>query len=205
MKQNLTGNGRFMIFRSDCYERSRKKVSVLKMSKFFLSTLASNVKIMENIADRLTTYLMAKVQTVDHEEGGTKMACFLVSAAEAVVATAIEKAEEKKELKMAETNTEITEEVTIPWSRKLKWLTYMLWGGAVLLAFEHIWHGEVVPWFPFLTALSDPADAAEMFHEMATVGVAMAGLITVVWIGMCIAADAIAKRPAKAPKQKTAI
>ena len=73
------------------------------------------------------------------------MACFLVSAAEAVVVTAIEKAEEKKELKMAETETEITEEVTIPWSRKLKWLTYMLWGGAVLLAFEHIWHGEVVP------------------------------------------------------------
>ena len=96
-------------------------------------------------------------------------------------------------------------EVTIPWSRKLKWLTYMLWGGAVLLAFEHIWHGEVVPWFPFLTAMSDPADAAEMFHEMATVGVAMAGLITVVWIAMCIAASAIAKRPAKAPKQKTAI
>ena len=82
------------------------------------------------------------------------MACFLVSAAEAVVVTAIEKAEEKKELKMAETETEITEEVTIPWSRKLKWLTYMLWGGAVLLAFEHIWHGEVVPWFPFLTAIS---------------------------------------------------
>ena len=122
-----------------------------------------------------------------------------------MVATAIEKAEEKKELKMAETNTEITEEVTIPWSRKLKWLTYMLWGGAVLLAFEHIWHGEVVPWFPFLTAMSDPADAAEMFHEMATVGVAMAGLITVVWIAMCIAASAIAKRPAEAPKQKTAI
>ena len=130
------------------------------------------------------------------------MACFLVSAAEAVVVTAIEKAEEKKELKMAETETEITEEVTIPWSRKLKWLTYMLWGGAVLLAFEHIWHGEVVPWFPFLTAMSDPADAAEMFHEMATVGVAMAVLITVVWIAMCIVASAIAKRPSRASMQK---
>lgn len=133
------------------------------------------------------------------------MACFLVSAAEAVVVTAIEKAEEKKELKMAETETEITEEVTIPWSRKLKWLTYMLWGGAVLLAFEHIWHGEVGPWFPFLTAMSDPADAAEMFHEMATVGVAMAVLITVVWIAMCIVASAIAKRPSRASMQKTVI
>ena len=128
------------------------------------------------------------------------MACFLVSAAEAVVVTAVEKTEEKKELKAAEMTKE-TPEVTIPLSRKLKWLTYMLWGGAVLLAFEHIWHGEVVPWFPFLTAMSDPADASEMFHEMATVGVAMAVLITVVWIGMCAVANAIVKRPANAPAQ----
>lgn len=131
------------------------------------------------------------------------MACFLVSAAEAVVATAIEKVEEKKELQASETTAEVTETVTIPWSRKLKWLTYMLWGGAVLLAFEHIWHGEVVPWFPFLTAMSNPGDAAEMFHEMATVGVAMAGLITVVWIGMCIAADKIVKRSGQASVQKS--
>ena len=132
------------------------------------------------------------------------MACFLVSAAEAVVATAIEKAEEKKELQEVKTETGITEEVKIPWSRKLKWLTYLLWGGAVLLAFEHIWHGEVVPWFPFLTAMSDPGDAAEMFHEMATVGVAMAGLITVVWIGICLAADRIVKRPVQDLARKAA-
>ena len=125
------------------------------------------------------------------------MACFLVSAAEAVVVTAVEKAEEKKEIKAAEAHEEVAEEKKIPFSKKLKWLTYMLWGGAVLLAFEHVWHGEVVPWFPFLTAMSDPGDAAEMFHEMATVGVCMAVLITVVWIGMCLAADAIMKRPAK--------
>ena len=132
------------------------------------------------------------------------MACFLVSAAEAVVATAIEKAEEKKEFQAAQNQTGEVEEVKIPLSRKLKWLTYMLWGGAVLLAFEHIWHGEVVPWFPFLTAMSNPADAAEMFHEMATVGVAMAGLITVVWIVMCIAADVIVKRPEKASAKMAA-
>ena len=125
------------------------------------------------------------------------MACFLVSAAEAVVATAIEKAEEKKELQTAGTENEAVEEIRIPWSRKLKWLTYLLWGGAFLLAFEHIWHGEVVPWFPFLTAMSNPADASEMFREMATVGVAMAGLITVVWLAICLAADRIVKRPVK--------
>ncbi|MBR6503754.1 MAG: hypothetical protein IKT15_02125, partial [Firmicutes bacterium] len=79
------------------------------------------------------------------------MACFLVSAAEAVVVTAVEKAEEKKEKKPEEIRPEGVAETRIPLSRKLKWLTWMLWGGAALLAFEHIWHGEVVPWFPFLT------------------------------------------------------
>lgn len=129
------------------------------------------------------------------------MACFLVSAAEAVVVTVAEKVEKKKELKAAETNTEITpeikEKVKIPLSRKLKWLSWMLWGGAVLLMFEHVWHGEVVPWFPFLTAMSNPADAGEMFREMATVGVAMAALITLVWVVMCIVADSIVKRSSK--------
>ncbi len=133
------------------------------------------------------------------------MACFLVSAAEAIVVTVAKKAEEKKELHAAGSNTEVTEEIMIPLSRKLKWLTYMLWGGAVLLAFEHIWHGEVVPWFPFLTAMSDPADAAEMFHETATVGVAMAVLITVVWAGMCLAANAIVKRRSKEAAQAAAM
>ena len=34
----------------------------------------------------------------------------------------------------------------VTFSRKLKWLNTMLWGGAALLAFEHVWHGEVVPY-----------------------------------------------------------
>ena len=61
-------------------------------------------------------------------------------------------------------------------------MTNLLWGGSALLAFEHLWHGEVVPWFPFLTAMSDPADKAEMLYEMSTVGVTMAVLITLVWL-----------------------
>ena len=120
------------------------------------------------------------------------MACFLVSAAEAIVVTAVEKGAEKKEV-----STKSNEEVKkIPLSRKFRWLTYMLWGGVVLLAFEHLWHGEIAPWFPFLTAMSDPGDTAEMLHEMATVGVSMAALITIVWVVMCIVADVIVKRPA---------
>ncbi len=126
------------------------------------------------------------------------MACFLVSAAEAIVVTVIAKTKEKKELqeKAPTADSKIAELETpkIPMSRKLKWLSYMLWGGAVLLAFEHVWHGEVVPWFPFLTAMSNPADAADMFREMATVGVCMALLITAIWVVMCLVANAIVKR-----------
>ena len=117
------------------------------------------------------------------------MACFLVSAAEAAVVSAME-----KQAELRETSGE-TAPVRIPMSRKLRWLSHLLWGGAVLLAFEHVWHGEIVPWFPFLTAMSNPADAAAMLHEMATVGVCMALLITAVWAVMCAAADRIASRP----------
>ena len=82
------------------------------------------------------------------------MACFIVSAAEAVAVTAVEKsAKKKEENEMNSSESLMAEKVTIPLSGKLKWLTYMLWGGSVLLAFEHIWHGEIVPWFPFLTAM----------------------------------------------------
>ena len=129
------------------------------------------------------------------------MACFLVPTTEAIVTTVITKVAENKAPETAETpKTEVSAENTqskgkIPFARKLRWLTNLLWGGSVLLMFEHIWHGEVVPWFPFLTAMNDPADAAEMFHEMSTVGVCMALLITGVWALMCVCADAIVKRP----------
>ena len=130
------------------------------------------------------------------------MACFLIPVAEAVVTTVVEKVVEKKEvapetLKVSlDNNVEETVE-KISFSQKLKWLTNMLWGGSALLAFEHVWHGEVVPWFPFLTAASDPADAAEMLHEMSTVGVTMAILVTAVWAGMVGVSSLITKRAEK--------
>ena len=131
------------------------------------------------------------------------MACFLVSAAEAIVVTGIEKHEEKVEKAHIESGKlDSIEPEKVPMSRKLKWLTWMLWGGAILLCYEHIWHGEVVPWFPFLTAMADPADAAEMFHEMATVGVTMAVIITVTWFIMCKVSDAIMARKTDAQGQE---
>ena len=120
------------------------------------------------------------------------MACFLVSAAEAIVVKVAEKAQENVEKKTEETASETR--VHVPFSRKLKWLSYMLWGGVILLAFEHIWHGEVQPFFPFLTAMESPASTAEMLHEMATVGVAMALLITAVWGVICLVTSVLEKK-----------
>jgi len=133
------------------------------------------------------------------------MACFLVPTAEAIVvtvATKVAKSKEEKECENLESgsenvNIEPEKDTKIPFSTKMKWLTNLLWGGSFLLAYEHLWHGEVVPWFPFLTAASDPADTATMLHEMSTVGVTMAILVTVVWICMIFVSDAMAK---KAPK-----
>ena len=122
------------------------------------------------------------------------MACFLVSVAEAAVVKVMESSQLKKEVKLAESNElseAVTSDVKIPLSRKLKWLRNLLLGGSVLLLFEHIWHGEIVPWFPFLTAMNNPVDMAEMFKEMATVGVSMAVLVTIVWLAMCRVADKI--------------
>ena len=131
------------------------------------------------------------------------MACFLVPAAEAVVTTIAAKVIKSKEgdpetLKVQLDGSELVEAEKLPFSKKLGWLNKMLWGGSALLAFEHVWHGEVVPYFPFLTAASSPAEAAAMLNEMATAGVAMAVLVTAVWAGMLAVCSAIEKRAKKA-------
>ena len=127
------------------------------------------------------------------------MACFLVSAAEAAivtVATQIVIAHENKLLPQFKRESEADEHKAkkVPFSRKLRLLSNLLWGGSFLLAFEHVWHGEVTPWFPFLTAAGSPADTAAMLHEMSTVGVTMAILVTAVWAGMVLVSNAMAKR-----------
>lgn len=74
-----------------------------------------------------------------------------------------------------------------PFYKKMKALNAMLWGGSALLIFEHVWHGEIVPWFPFLTAAQNPQDAAAMLREMGTVGVSMAVAVTLAWaIGVLV-------------------
>lgn len=115
------------------------------------------------------------------------MACVIVPMGQAIVTTIIQKVVEKNEKKSGVPHSETT---GISWSRKLGWLNKMLWGGTILLVFEHVWHGEIVPWPPFLTAMNNPADLASMLHEIATVGTSMSILVTIAWGIMVLIADA---------------
>ncbi|MBQ5995321.1 MAG: hypothetical protein IJL63_05655 [Clostridia bacterium] len=126
------------------------------------------------------------------------MACFVVPAVEAIVVTgaylAVKHSENKKSLSLEKgENNAFSDNGNVSWSKRLSWLLGLLWGGVLLLAFEHFWHGEVVPFPPFLTAMADPEDAAEMFHEMMTVGVSMAATVTLVWAGICAVVSAKVK------------
>ena len=121
------------------------------------------------------------------------MACFTVPAAEAIITTIAGKIIKAKE---------IEDSTKISWSTKIGWLNKMLWGGSALLAFEHVWHGEVIPTFPFLTAVKD-GEAAEMLHEMATAGVCMALLVTAAWGVMVWVSTIIEKRAKNKDEQLT--
>jgi hypothetical protein len=57
-----------------------------------------------------------------------------------------------------------------------------------------VWHGELVPWPPFLTAMETPGQVGPMLRELATYGVAMAVAVTVIW-GVAVM---IAEKRAKA-------
>lgn len=129
------------------------------------------------------------------------MACFVVPMTEAVVTTVaqrIMKAHEKEEKLSPE--MDCAEGVNkIPFSVKLGWLNRLLWGGSALLAFEHLWHGEIVPFFPFLTAVAD-GEVSGMLAEMSTTGVMMAVLVTVVWAGMLLVSSTMEKHMLNNPQ-----
>ena len=110
------------------------------------------------------------------------MACFLVSLGEAVVLTVAKKLAFKK-------NADSVIKA------RLGNLEKMLYGGSFLLAIEHVYHGEVVLYPPFLTAMKNPEDIPEMLHEMATVGVSMAIVVTAVWAVAELIAHFVNKKP----------
>ncbi len=138
------------------------------------------------------------------------MGCFIVPATEAAVVTAVIKVAEwrqkrhgaAQELKKIEPVTDMQatsgsrdeEKQAITLIEKAKWLSNLLWGGSAMLAFEHLWHGELSLLFPFLTAIGDPADTAQLLHEMSTVGVGMAVIVTAAWGLMVLTTSRIVKR-----------
>lgn len=126
------------------------------------------------------------------------MACFVVPAAEAIVTTII--AHKVKESEAAEAGpategaaparpSKFTADGRFTWKTRLSWLNGMLWGGAILLLLEHVWHGEVVFYPPFLTAMRSPGETVQMLQEMSTAGVGMAVAITVAWLVVIFVAD----------------
>ena len=125
------------------------------------------------------------------------MACFLVPVAEAVVTTVATQAIKAKEKHHASDCAPEADAISL--STKMGWLNKMLWGGSALLAFEHVWHGEVVPSFPFLTAVSS-GETREMLQEMGSAGVLMAVLVTLGWLGLVGVCHAIEKKALRAPK-----
>jgi len=94
------------------------------------------------------------------------MACFLVPMAAAIVVSGVILANKAPE------------------KLHLMWLNLLLWGGVVALALEHVAHEEIVPYAPFLSAMSSPADTTTMLHEMATIGTSMLIACVVVWAVM---------------------
>src|SRR4030043_1222894 len=90
------------------------------------------------------------------------MACFLAPMATGIITTVFRK--------------------KIPAALKISWLNIMLWGGVAMLTIEHIAHGEVVLYPPFLTAMQDPAAIPVMVQEIAIVGGTMTLAIVVIWV-----------------------
>ena len=97
------------------------------------------------------------------------MACFLVPTGTAIVTTVMGK--------------------KVPEKYHLNWLNSMLWGGVVMLAVEHIAHGEIVLYPPFLTA-----GLHEVLPEMLRVGVPMTLAIVLIWGIMVAVAERMGKR-----------
>lgn len=134
------------------------------------------------------------------------MACFLVSAAAGVgVAAAkyiVKHHEKKNSLRVSEESKEYKFGSEVKWSKRLAYLELVLFTGSFILAGEHMIHGEVVPFPPFLTAMSSQADTTEMLREMGTTGVLMLGLLVAAWAVGVLLVDFIKYRKHKKVEAK---
>jgi len=97
------------------------------------------------------------------------MACFIVPMGAAIVTTAAGK--------------------KVPEKYHLNWLNSMLWGGVAMLAVEHLSHGEITLYPPFLTA-----GLPEVLPEMIRVGIPMTLAIFLIWGIMLVAVAVTSKK-----------
>jgi len=97
------------------------------------------------------------------------MACFIAPMSLAIVTTIFRK--------------------KIPDALHIGWLNIMIWGGAIMLAVEHIAHGEIILYPPFLTAMQTPAEIPVMLQEMAVVGGTMTIAIVFIWVLLVVASQ----------------
>jgi hypothetical protein len=105
------------------------------------------------------------------------MCCFIAPATTAIVTTSLKK--------------------KIPSKYRLEWLNTMLWGGVAMLIIEHISHGEIVPFPPFITAMKSPSDTAVMLQEIATIGTSMTVAIIMAWAGLVFVVNKTEKTKSK--------
>jgi len=105
------------------------------------------------------------------------MACFLAPMSLAIVTTVFRR--------------------KIPENLKIGWLNIMVWGGVIMLAVEHIAHGEIVLFPPFLTAMQTPAEIPIMLQEMATIGGSMTVALVSIWLAMVFVYQKINQRVTK--------
>ena len=134
------------------------------------------------------------------------MACFVVSAVAAIgvgAAKYVVKHHEKKNELTVKEPKEYKFGSEVKWSKKLAYLELMLWSGSFVLAGEHVLHGEVSPYPPFLTAAGEgPEAVSEMLTEMGTVGVAMLAALVATWAIGVLVVDFLKYRKHKMTKKE---
>lgn len=94
------------------------------------------------------------------------MACFIVPLTQAVATTIYRKRSNHHSSSFAQS---------------LPRLEAMLYGGSAMLIVDHILSGEIMPVFPFFSALTVAGGGWTMLREMLTVGLPMSLIVTAIW------------------------
>ena len=71
----------------------------------------------------------------------------------------------------------------------INWLNAMLWGAVAMLMVEHVAHGEIIPYPPFLTA-----GILEALPEMLSVGGPMTIASTSIWALLTAANEIVSRK-----------